>query len=85
MFEIDHMGFFSVPHNIGGCLSGKKKCGSLNILEKPRKMRQTCDKLKSYRSFRVAGAQTLANFFLKLLKKTCLVIGLSDKTISNSI
>ena len=41
--------------------------------------------------FRVAGAQTLAiffiiiSFFLKLLEKTYLVIGLSDKTILNSV
>ena len=62
-----------------------KKIGNLNISEKARKKRQTWDKLKNYCSFRVAGAQTFPNFFLKLLKKICLVIGLSDKTILNSI
>ena len=29
MFKIDHMGFFSVPHNMDGCLSGKKKLGTM--------------------------------------------------------
>ena len=75
MFKIDHMGFFSVLHTTSGCLSGEKILGTSTFW----------DKSKNYRSVRVTGAQTLANSFLKFLKKTCLVIGLSDKTTFNSI
>ena len=38
------MGFFSVPRNMGGCLSDKK-IGHFNILEKAIKMRQTWVKI----------------------------------------
>ena len=73
MFKLDHMGFFSVLHNIGGCLLGKKIWEPQHF-GKTQKDEANLDKLKNYFSFRVAGAQTLGNVFLKLHKNTCLVI-----------
>ena len=34
LLKVDHMGFFSVPHNMGGCISGNTNLGTSTFWKK---------------------------------------------------
>ena len=78
------MGFFSVPHKMGGCLSGKKNWEPQHF-GKSWKDEVNLGQIEKLLKFQGGWSPDPSNFFLKLRKKTCLMIELSDKTILNSI